>query len=199
MSKPPDRRVSAAFLPRLVIALSFVGLWGTALAEKEGTESSARREQPTWRVEFANDVMFGSDNQFTNGFTVQKHSTLAADLDSTVGVWTFGKWFAKRLLPDQQGLQYRKALVVGQSMTTPSDIEDPNIQLNDTPYFGLLAATGSWIAVDDTRFTGFGVIEIKRVKLTISSKTPAILSGHSFKSINIVRTVINERLEKNEV
>jgi lipid A 3-O-deacylase len=158
MSKPPVSSVSASFLPRLVIALSLAGLAGVAFADEEDGESSARRSHPTWRVEFANDFMFASDNQFTNGFTVQKHSTTAADLDSVEGVWTYGKWFAKRLLPDSQGLQYRKALIVGQSMATPSDLEDPNIRLDDTPYFGLLAATGSWIAFDDTRFTGFGVM-----------------------------------------
>jgi len=159
MSKPQiSRKFQTVCLLRIFVTLSFVGLWGTALAEKEGGESSARREQPTWRVEFANDLMFNSDNRFTNGFTVQKHSTTAADLDSVEGVRTFGKWFAKRLLPDNQGLQYRKALVIGQSMATPADIEDPNIRLNDTPYFGLLAATGSWIAFDDLRFTGFGIM-----------------------------------------
>ncbi len=114
-----------------------------------------QRERPTLRFEFGNDAFFDSDNQFTNGFTIQKHSTVSADLNDLQSVRAFGKGLARRLLPQDSDLVYRKALVVGQNMATPEELENPDIILDDTPYFGMLAAESSWIAFNDTRFTGF--------------------------------------------
>jgi hypothetical protein len=57
------------------------------------------RERPTWRFEFSNDFMFSSDNQFTNGVTVQKHSTTSGNIDDLHGVRAFGKGLARRILP----------------------------------------------------------------------------------------------------
>ena len=116
-----------------------------------------RREWPTWRFEFANDALFDADNQFTNGFTLQTHSTVSADLNDLQGVRAFGKGLARRLLPQDSDLVYRKALVVGQNMATPEELENPDIILDDTPYLGLLAVGSSWIGFNDTEFTGFGI------------------------------------------
>lgn len=126
---------------------------------QESLDSGERphREQPTWRFEFTNDFIFDSDNGFTNGFTVQKHSTVASNLDDLEGVRIFGKGLARRLLPQDSGLLYRKAISVGQNFATPNDIDDPDIILNDAPYVGMLALSGSWIAFDDTRFTGYAL------------------------------------------
>jgi lipid A 3-O-deacylase len=131
---------------------------GWLASETVQAEDTPRREQPTWRFEFANDFMFDSDNQFTNGFTFQKHSTVSADLNDLQGVSAFGKSLASRLLPQDSDLVYRKALIVGQNFNTPSVLEDPDIILNDTPYFGMLGAESSWIAFNDTRFTGLAVM-----------------------------------------
>jgi hypothetical protein len=114
-----------------------------------------KRERPTWRFEFANDALSDSDNQFTNGLTIQKHSMVSADLNELQGVRAFGKGLARRLLPQDSDLVYRKAMIIGQKFFTPNDLENPNIILDDTPYIGMLAAESSWIAFNDTRFTGF--------------------------------------------
>ena len=116
-----------------------------------------KRERPTWRFEFANDVFFGSDNQFTNGFTFQKFSTISENLDDLAGTWAWGKRIARGILPSKDGLFYRKGITFGQDMQTPEDIEDPDIILDDVPYLGLLASGTSWIAFDDKRFTGYGI------------------------------------------
>jgi hypothetical protein len=118
----------------------------------------ARREQPTWRFEIANDFMFDSDNGFTNGFSIQKHSTTSPDIDDLRGVRAFGKGLARRILPQRDGLVYRKGLRIGQNMATPELIELPQIILDDVPYHGLLAAESSWIAFDDSTYTGFGLL-----------------------------------------
>jgi hypothetical protein len=120
-------------------------------------QSDGKRQNATWRFEIANDFMFDSDNQFSNGFSVQKHSTMSADIDELQGVRAFGKGLARRILPQRDGLVYRKSLRIGQNMATPDDLEDPNIILDDVAYHGLLAAESSWIAFNDTHFTGFGI------------------------------------------
>jgi hypothetical protein len=116
-----------------------------------------RREHATWRFETANDAFFDTDNQFTNGFTFQKHSTVSADLNDLQGVRAFGKRLARRLLPQDSDLVYRKALIIGQNFATPTELEDPDIILDDLPYFGFLAVESSWIAFNDTRFTGYAI------------------------------------------
>ena len=121
------------------------------------TSPLPHRDQPTWRFEFTNDTIFDNDSQFTNGFTVQKHSTVAASLDDLQGVRTFGKRLARRLLPQDSDLLYRKAFIFGQNFATPNDLDDPNIILNDAAYQGFLAVEGSWIAFNDTRFTGYAL------------------------------------------
>lgn len=150
----------------VLILSTVVALSGrTALAQGSQTsadsQSSAagqpltRREQPTWRFEIGNDFLFDSDNQFSNGFTFQKHSTVSGDLDDLVGVRVFGRRLAGALLPQDSGLVYRKSLIFGQNMATPDDIADPDIILDDVPYLGMLALESSWIAFNDSRFTGF--------------------------------------------
>ncbi len=128
-----------------------------AATDTTWAQSDSTRQNPTWRFEIANDVMFDSDNQFTNGFSFQKHSTTSADIDDLQGARAFGKGLARRLLPQRDGLVYRKGLRIGQNMATPELIEDPDIILDDVPYHGLLAAESSWIAFNDDEYTGFGL------------------------------------------
>lgn len=113
--------------------------------------------QPTWHFEFANDALSGADSQFTNGITIQKHSTAAYNLSDFQGVRAFGRGLARRMLPQDSDLVYRNTLVVGQNMATPDGLENPDVILDDTPYLGLLAVGSSWIGFNDTEFTGFGI------------------------------------------
>jgi len=128
-------------------------VWGfllgpdVAWAQDEGTSLGA----PTWRVEAGNDFLFDSDNAFTNGFNVQKASAVFDDIDDLPA----RALFARRLLPERDGLLYRSMWAVGQNMVTPDDLLDPNIILDDLPYMGLLAWTTSGIAYNDREFTGF--------------------------------------------
>jgi hypothetical protein len=140
----------------VALAILMVGSPLSGLAQSSGDLSnSLPRQLPTWRFEIANDFMFDSDNQFSNGFSFQKHSTIARDIDDLRGVSVFGKSLARRVLPSGDGLYYRKSLRIGQNMATPDELENPDIILNDVPYHGMLGAEGSWIAFDDNRFSGF--------------------------------------------
>jgi len=137
----------------LILLIAALGCIASVTAQAD--EQQSQRERPTWRFEFANDSNFSSDNQFTNGFTIQKYSTISGDFDDLQGVRTFGKGLARKFLPQNSDLVYRKGIIVGQIMGTPEAIEEVDIILDDAPYLGMLAAQGSWIAFDDTRLTGF--------------------------------------------
>jgi lipid A 3-O-deacylase len=138
-----------------VVAVVLLGGFCGALASDQPEEGTTGENR--WRFEFANDVLFGSDNQFTNGFTIQRHSRLF-DRKEDIRGFPFGKWLAKRILPDRESLYYRNGFTIGQNMQTPDDIDDPDIILNDVPYVGMLGAGNTWIAFDDQRFSGFEVL-----------------------------------------
>ena len=91
----------------------------------------------TWRFEIANDLFFDSDNAFTNGLSVQKHSAVVEDTNDLPN----GGALASRLLPDRDGLFYRKGWAIGQNMLSPDDLLEPNIILDDVPYIGMLAGS----------------------------------------------------------
>jgi len=101
-----------------------------------------------------NDVLFDSDNAFTNGMNLQKHSALVEDIDEFPG----GGSLARGLLPDRDGLLYRRGWVFGQNMVTPDDLLDPDIILDDVPYLGLLAWSTSGIAFNDRELTGYELL-----------------------------------------
>ena len=143
--------------PWLLVA-ALVALPTAALSETITSDSlDMPRHKPTWRFEVANDFMFDSDNQFTNGFSFRKSSTIGDDIDELTGAAVFGRSLARRVLPDRDGFLYRKSLRFGQNMGTPEEIENPNIILDDVPYHGFLAAEGSWIAFNDNDFRGFAL------------------------------------------
>lgn len=112
----------------------------------------------TWQVESHNDAYADSDNQFTAGLSVRKHSDLAARLAETSGTPAFGKWMARWFLPDDSSLHYRESWTVGQNLQTPDDLRIEHIVLNDVPYVGMAGWSNSFTAFDDTRFTGFGLL-----------------------------------------
>jgi lipid A 3-O-deacylase len=139
----------------IAVTVILLGGFCGALASEQAGEKSAGK--PMWRFEFANDVIFDSDNQFSNGFTVQRHSQLFDNLEEISGL-PISRWLAKRILPDREGLYYRNGFTIGQNMQTPDEIENPDLILNDVPYFGMLGAGNTWVAYNDSRFYGFEVV-----------------------------------------
>ncbi len=143
-----------------VVTTIVLGIFATLLTSgvvwaQQGGEP---RGLPTWRFEMANDSVFNSDNQFTNGFTVQKHSPAFSSLDATRGTPAFGKSLARFFLPDKEGLWYREGWAIGHNMLTPEEIEREAIILNDVPYVGMLGWANSFIAFDDRDLSGFELL-----------------------------------------
>jgi hypothetical protein len=136
-----------------MLSVLFVALTcGNATAQ----ESQDYEQSSMWRFEIANDIIFDSDNQFTNGFALQKHGPVASSLDATGGTAAFGKGLARFFLPSGEGLNYRESWSFGQNMQTPDDIGNPDLILDDVPYLGLLGWSNSFVAFDDQRMSAFG-------------------------------------------
>lgn len=108
-----------------------------------------------WRAGWANDEFVASDDQFTNGIFLQKHSGLADSLEATGGTPAFGKSLAALVLPERDDLHYRESWTIAQNMQTPTEISRRDLIVNDVPYVGMLGWANSFIAFNDHELTGF--------------------------------------------
>ena len=67
----------------------------------------------------------------------------------------FGKVIAKPFLPTKaDDRAFREGFMIGQTMSTPDDLERKDIIEEDVPYAAFLGFTNQWIAFNDKRFTG---------------------------------------------
>lgn len=111
----------------------------------------------TWRFTWDNDVVMNSDNEFTNGMSVQVHGPPARSLADAAGTPAFGKSMARWFLPVRRhDLLFREGWSAGQSIQTPDDLTREDLIVDDAPYAAALAVQNTWIAYDDRRLYGFG-------------------------------------------
>ena len=120
------------------------------------------RDAAKYRFEMDNDIFFGSDNQFSNGWGFRIFSARAQDWDTLDGppawILEFGKHFPGL---DGKHLNARTGFAVGQIINTPSDIERTDLIDNDVPYVGLLAGQMSWMAFSD--------VDLRAVEMTLGT------------------------------
>lgn len=107
------------------------------------------RRRSLFRFELDDDLLLGSDDAFTAGWSFQLHSPL----DDT---WRHGfrSWIGRvpSLGDDGRGGRIvRWAVGLGQMILTPHDIGSEEPQPEDVPWAGLLAFSSSWSAYDDRR------------------------------------------------
>jgi len=112
-----------------------------------------------FRLEFNNDVIFQSDNQFSNGWTFQIHTAVAENWSNIKGPSHFLTDFAQQI-PTLTGddLNYRMSLSIGQIIQTPENLSDPDLITNDVPYAGALTLKTTWIAFNNIDFRGFEIV-----------------------------------------
>ncbi|MDT8449802.1 MAG: lipid A deacylase LpxR family protein [Wenzhouxiangellaceae bacterium] len=146
-----DARASASPAHRILFVTAVLA----AMVAAAGAGAQTDDTRPNWRVMWANDAIFGSDNQFSNGFGAAKHSALAESLDEAGGTPAFGRWLARFFLPSRDGLYFREGWTVGHNLQTPDNIKVREINLDDVPYVSMIGWTNSHIAFDNRRFTGF--------------------------------------------
>lgn len=129
----------------------------TLLAADSGQRTDVELTAGTWRVEFDNDAFFDSDNKFTSGISVQRHSNLATSWDDVrMPGWTK---FGRRLPGLHRADSYRRMGVsIGQNLQTPDDLEATELILDDVPYAAALGVELNWTAFDDDVFQGYGLL-----------------------------------------
>ena len=120
-----------------------------------GNKERHLREAAKYRVEMNNDVLFDSDNQFSNGWSFQIHTPIADSWSAVEGphenMKKIGAWLPTLSV---DGHTYRMSLSIGQIIQTPDVITNPNLITDDVPYAGVLTVKTSWIAFNDVDFRG---------------------------------------------
>ena len=103
-----------------------------------GAMPAAAADEAALTFTFENDVLTGSDNNYTNGFGL---SYVSGELDSYGEDSFVRKWSDFwSFLPfvEDEGYTTYASWTVAQEMHTPDDITDPNPPLDDQPYAGVL-------------------------------------------------------------
>jgi hypothetical protein len=142
-------------------ALAGENVFAPSPEQPEGGDFAGRQAPTpdfvTWRFTWDNDVVVDSDNEFTNGLTLQVHGAPSATWADAGGTPAFGKSMARWFLPDRrQDLLFREGWSAGQSLQTPDDLTRKDLIVDDVPYAAALAVQNTWIAYDDKRLYGFG-------------------------------------------
>ncbi len=98
------------------------------------------RDRSSWAVTLENDLFTGSDDSYTNGFSVAWTSRRAAAMESgaLAGRWIDALGFLP--LPRGAGHDRHATVAVGQELFTPEDIDAVVRDPDDQPYAGILFA-----------------------------------------------------------
>jgi hypothetical protein len=131
-----------------LVAFACLGAMAAAPAFAQMPDAPGR----SVRLQVANDIVFQSDNLFTEGFDLQWHTRGTArwdDADNSLA--RAGRW-----LPwaHGAGLVHRHALTLGKHTQTPHDERVEELIEDDVPYAGALVLLSSWSAYDDARYRG---------------------------------------------
>lgn len=145
------------------LCLAMLHMSSALAADREaffpGNKEKHLREAAKYRFESNNDAIFGSDNQFSNGWAFQIHTPVADRWSAVEGppdyINKIGAWLPT-LTADNH--KYRASLSIGQIIQTPDDIKNPNLITDDVPYAGVLTVKSSWIAFNETDFRGAELI-----------------------------------------
>ena len=124
-----------------------------------GNKERHLREAAKYRFEFDNDVLFDSDNQFTNGWSFQVHTPVADSWNTMEGpdelFKKIGAWLPSLTA---EGLKYRMSLSIGQLMEPQDDIENPSLITEDVTYAGVSTIKSIWIGYTNNACRGLETI-----------------------------------------
>ncbi len=102
------------------------------------------RNKGILRIEIDNDIVWGDDSGFTNGWSIQYHTASYSGWNNTKSP-DFIKWVGKHFptLNDNDSV-VRNGHGIGQNMITPGDTESEIPQEGDLPYAGTLTYSLNW-------------------------------------------------------
>jgi lipid A 3-O-deacylase len=113
-------------------------------------------EGPMWRFEFDNDIVGGSDDFFSAGWSIQRHSAAVSSWEE-MELSSFSQWISKHVpgLSGGEDMFVRRGTGLSQIIQTPKDISDPALIEDDVPYAGVLGIASSWTALSNERIVTF--------------------------------------------
>jgi len=139
-----------------VLLLIFIICFNVLLTHHADASETPLAERAKWRFEVDNDAFGGSDDFFTNGIFIQRHTPACRSWDD-VHQWTMGRWIVKNIpgLDDGEGLWSKRGIGVGHVMQTPDEIETSLFIEDDVPYAATLGVASSWYSFNDDRLAAF--------------------------------------------
>ncbi len=145
-------------MKRILPALFFLlTACGVAYASAERFHLASSYNTGIWRFEINNDIMFNSDSNFTNGWSLQYHTRGYASWEETQAYGAF-KWVGQNLPTlNAEGSMVRYGQAVGQNLVTPGDITNPNPPAGDLPYAATLHYTLNWQRANPDSATTFQI------------------------------------------
>ncbi len=137
----------------LALFLLFVLSGHVALAQEEPRDKSV-----LWHFGFDNDLFTGSDDFFTAGWDIQRHSP-AVDSWDKLNLSKPSRWIADFVpgVSGADGRRVRKGFGVSQIIQTPEDLSQTALIEDDVPYAGVLGFANSWMALDQDRLNAFQI------------------------------------------
>jgi hypothetical protein len=134
--------VTKRWFLKLLIAPFLFHMSNAVFAEEFYLDSP--RNKGILRIEIDNDIVWGDDSGFTNGWSIQYHTACYEGWNNAA---TLGlvRWVGKNFpsLDDNDSV-VRNSHGIGQNMITPGDIEAEIPQEGDLPYAGTLTYSLSW-------------------------------------------------------
>jgi hypothetical protein len=114
-----------------------------------GSLPAAAADDAAFTFTLENDVLTGSDNNYTNGFGLSYVSgeTHSYDEDSLMRKWS-DFWSFLPFVEDEGYATYA-SWTLAQEMNTPDDITDPNPPMDDQPYSGITYVDSMFYARKD--------------------------------------------------
>jgi hypothetical protein len=144
-----------------MLAVAAVSLLVSSLAgaqEKEDTPRKPIEERNLWRLSWSNDAFVRTDNAFTNGWSLQRHSHEHDTWDQSEPS-RFSGWISRTIpgLGDAGDRIVKRGTGISQVMFTPEDVSNPDPQPEDVPWSGALGWTESWYAFDTKSLSAFQI------------------------------------------
>ncbi len=114
---------------------------------------------PYYRFEFINDFFFGTDQEVSGSWSMQKHTAAADSWDKLEAVPGMVKRIGAAIPTlTADGRVYRTSFAVGQITQTPVNLKRRDLIKEDVPYAGALVFSASWYGFNDKEFSGFELV-----------------------------------------
>ena len=128
-------------------------------ASPDDAHQSAGTDRATYRFEFINDFFFGTDQEISGSWSLQKHTAAAGSWDKLKTVPDVVRRFGAAIPTlTADGRVYRSSFAVGQITQTPVDLKRRDLIKEDVPYAGALVLSASWYGFNDQEFSGFELV-----------------------------------------